>query len=103
MHMSLTISFFHRLYKGLSLAICLITPLHALSPQQELNSCKSALLAQINEQKRLETNGCPVGKKLLYCLSIYRDPEQFTPQELMAFLGTHSHWPQHKKLCEKAE
>jgi len=85
------------------LAIFFFSPLHALSPSQELNACKSALLTQINEQKRLATQGCPVGEKLLYWLGIYRNPEQFTPQELMAFLDSHSHWPQHKKLCQKAE
>lgn len=85
------------------MGICLTTPLQALSPDQELKACKSALLSQINEQKRIEVEGCPVGQKLLLWLGILRNPEQFTPQELTTFLTSHSHWPHHEKLCQKTE
>ncbi len=85
------------------MGICLTTPLQALSPQQELKACGPALLAQLNQQGRLQASGCPVSQKLLYWLGILRDPDQFTPQELIAFLSTHSHWPHHEKLCRKAE
>jgi len=97
------IPFFKKLYKAFSVGICLATPLHALSPAQELKACKSALIAQLNEQKRLKTAGCPVAQKLVYWLGILRDAEQFTPQELITFLSTHEHWPRHEKLCKKAE
>jgi soluble lytic murein transglycosylase len=61
------------------------------------------LLSQLNEQKRLSTGECPVSEKLVYWLGILRDPHQFTPQELLTFLDSHAHWPQHEKLCKKAE
>jgi soluble lytic murein transglycosylase len=97
------IPFFKRLYKAFSVGICLTTPLHALSPNQELSACKSALLAQLHEQKAVRPCACPVAQKLVYWLGILRDPDQFTPHELITFLGTHSHWPHHEKLCRKAE
>src|SRR5437879_2479946 len=99
----MTIPFFKKLYKAFSLGICFTTSLQALSPDQELKSCKQALLAQLNEQKRLEVDGCPVSEKLIYWLGILRDPEQFTPKELITFLNSHSHWPHHQKLCQKTE
>ncbi|MBA3813142.1 MAG: lytic transglycosylase domain-containing protein [Alphaproteobacteria bacterium] len=99
----MTIPFFRKLYKTFSLSICLTTPLYAQTVEQELKSCKAALLSQINEQKRLTANDCPVSEKLVYWLGILRNPDQFTPRELSAFLNTHAHWPQHEKLCKKAE
>lgn len=75
----------------------------SLSPEQELRACKPALLAQLNEKRRLPAPGCPVGQKLILWLGILRNPEQFTSTELMYFLDTHSHWPYHEKLCEKSE
>ncbi len=86
-----------------ALGISFASSLHALSPQQELKACKSALLAQLNEQKRLKVQGCPVSQKLVTWLGILRDPHQFTPHELTTFLKNHSHWPHHEKLCRKAE
>jgi len=99
----MTIPFFKKLYKAFSLGMCITTSLHALSPEQEVKACKSALLSQINEQKRVEAKGCPTAQNLVYWLGLLRKPEQFTPQELMGFLSTHSHWPQHKTLCKKSE
>ena len=78
-------------------------PLAALSPEQEVNACKSALLAQINKQGKLPAKGCPVSQKLMYWLGILRNPEQFTPQELITFLNSHTHWPTHQNLCQKVE
>lgn len=78
-------------------------PLSALSPEQEVNACKSALLAQINKQNKLPAKGCPVSQKLVYWLGILRNPEQFTPQELITFLNSHTHWPTHQNLCQKVE
>lgn len=94
---------FKTLYKILPLSLCLTPSLSALTPQQELKSCKAALLSELNEHKRLNVGGCPVSEKLVYWLGILRNPDQFTPAELMAFLENHTHWPQHDKLCEKAE
>lgn len=106
----MTIPFFRKLYKILSLTLCLrfitlciTAPLYAHSVEQELKSCKSALLSQLNEQKRLDTQGCPISEKLVYWLGILRDPHQFTSQELFTFLDSHPHWPHHEKLCKKAE
>ncbi len=75
----------------------------SLSAEQELRACKPALLAQLNEKKRLTAPGCPVGQKLILWLGILRNPDQFTSTELMRFLDTHSHWPYYEKLCEKSE
>lgn len=79
------------------------TPLVAYSPQQELKSCKTALLAQLNGKKRTNASGCPISQKLVLWLGISRKPEQFTPKELIRFLDAHSHWPFYGKLCEKSE
>ncbi len=99
----MTIHFFKKLYKSFSLSLCLATSLHAQSSNQELKVCKSALMAQLNEQKRLPVKGCPVSQSLITWLGILRNPDQFTPNELIAFLNTHSHWPHYGKLCLKAE
>jgi len=99
----MTIPLFNKLYKAIPYSLCLITPLHATSVDQELRACKPALLSQLNEQKRLDVRGCPVSEKLVLWLGILRDPEQFTPNELMSFLDSHAHWPHHDKLCKKAE
>ncbi|HUX80108.1 MAG TPA: transglycosylase SLT domain-containing protein [Alphaproteobacteria bacterium] len=99
----MTIPFFKRLYKAFSLGICLTTPLYALTPEQELKTCKSALFSQLNEQKRMQISGCPVAEKLVYWLGILRDPNQFTHHEPINFLSSHTHWPHHEKLCRKAE
>lgn len=99
----MTIPLFKKLYKAFPLSFCLITSLQAQSVDQELRACKPALLAEINEQKRLKVGGCPVSEKLVFWLGISRDPGQFTPKELITFLDSHSHWPHHEKLCRKAE
>lgn len=99
----MTIPLFKKLYKAFPLSFYLITPLQAVSVDHELRACKPALLAELNEQKRLKAGGCPVSEKLVFWLGIIRDPDQFTPKELMTFLNSHSHWPHHEKLCRKAE
>ncbi len=99
----MTIHFFKKLYKSFSLSLCLVTSLNAQSSNQELKACKSALMAQLNEQKRLSVKGCPVSQSLITWLGILRNPDQFTPNELIAFLNTHSHWPHYEKLCLKVE
>lgn len=104
----MTIPLFKKLYKifpciSFGYSLVLTAPLYGLSTAQELKSCKSALLSQINEQKRLEVQGCPISEKLVYWLGILRDPHQFTPSELSSFLDSHGHWPHHEKLCKKAE
>jgi soluble lytic murein transglycosylase len=99
----MTISFFKKLYKSLLIGAYSTMPLAALSPEQEVNACKSALLAQINKQNKLPAKGCPVSQKLVYWLGILRNPEQFTPQELITFLNSHTHWPTHQNLCQKVE
>jgi len=60
-------------------------------------------MAQLNEQKRIPTKGCPVSQSLIYWLGILRNPDQFAPKELITFLNSHSHWPHYEKLCRKAE
>ncbi|MBY0502242.1 MAG: lytic transglycosylase domain-containing protein [Alphaproteobacteria bacterium] len=80
-----------------------MTPLKAHSHHKELKSCKPALLAQINEQKRINPQGCPISQKLVFWLGILRNADQFTPNELIHFLNNHSHWPHYDKLCLKAE
>lgn len=99
----LILPLFQKLYKPLSIILCLPSPLFALSPQMELQKCKPALLAQLNQQKRIKAEGCPVSQKLITWLGILRDAEQFTPKELSAFLNANSHWPHHEKLCRLAE
>ncbi len=99
----MNIPLFKKLYKIFSLGLCLSPSLYAGSATQELKACKTALLAQLNEQKRLPAIGCPVGQQLVTWLGILREPKQFTPKELANFLDTHDHWPQHEKLCAKAE
>lgn len=99
----MTIHFFKTLYKVLTAFLVCTVSLKALSPEQELRTCKRALLSQINEQKRLRVSGCPVSQHLIVWLGILRNPEQFTPSELISFLESHPHWPQHEKLCKKAE
>lgn len=79
------------------------TASNATTPEQELKACKPALLAALNEHNRLEAKGCPVSQKLIYWLGISRNPDLFTPKELIGFLNAHSHWPFYDKLCEKAE
>lgn len=74
-----------------------------LSAEQELKACKPALLAQLNEKRRLTATGCPIGQKLILWLGILRKPDQFTATELIRFLDSHSHWPYYDKLCEKSE
>ena len=34
---------------------------------------------------------------------ILKNPDKFTPHQLITFLETHTHWPQYKKLCANAE
>lgn len=97
------IHLFKKLYKAFPLSFCLIAQLQAVSVDQELKNCKSALLAELNEQKRLNVGGCPVSEKLVYWLGILRNPEQFAPKELISFLNANDHWPHHEKLCRKAE
>lgn len=100
----MTIHFFKKLYKPFSLLLFFFTfPLQASSPTQELSACKEALLAQLNQQNRLPTRGCPISEKLVLWLGILRNPNQFTSKELITFLKAHSHWPQHETLCRKAE
>jgi soluble lytic murein transglycosylase len=99
----MTIHFFRKLYKSFSLSLCLATSLHAQSSHQELKACKSALMTQLNEKKRVAVKGCPVSQSLITWLGILRNPDQFTPQELITFLNSHSHWPHYEKLCLKAE
>lgn len=99
----MTIPLFKTLHKAFFISLYLITPLYAQSAPQDLKKCKEALLAQLNEQKRLKAEGCPVSQKLIYWLGILRDPDQFTSQELISFLKTHTHWPHYQKLCRKAE
>jgi soluble lytic murein transglycosylase len=99
----MNIPLFDKLYKGFSLTLFLTSSLYAVTPSQELASCKSALLAQLNEQKRLPVKGCPVSQKLILWLGTLRDPSQFSPQELTSFFNSHQEWPQHAKLCGKAE
>lgn len=94
---------FKKLYKAFPLSLCLTMPLQALSVDQELQACKPALLSELNEQKRLHVEGCPVSEKLVFWLGILRNPEQFTPKELISFLDSNPHWPHHEKLCKKAE
>jgi soluble lytic murein transglycosylase len=77
--------------------------LHALSPTQELQACKTALLAQFNEGKRMNTYGCPIVEKLIFWGGILKRPEQFTPRELITFVDAHPHWPFYDKLCQRAE
>ncbi len=97
------IQFFKSLYKPLALSICFVESIQALSVEQELRACKPALLVQLNGQKRLPTKGCPVAQNLGIWLGTLRNPDQFSPQELMGFLSSHSHWPQYNKLCKNAE
>jgi soluble lytic murein transglycosylase len=99
----LILPLFQKLYKSLSIILCVSTPLFALSPQMELQKCKPALLAQLNQQKRVKAEGCPVSQKLITWLGIIRDADQFTPKELAIFLNSNSHWPHHEKLCRLAE
>ncbi len=99
----MTIPGIQRLYKAFCLFLCLNTYAYASDHQQELRNCKDALIAQINKQGRIPTANCPVSDKLVYWLGILRDPSQFTAKELIAFLDKHPHWPQHEKLCCKAE
>ncbi|MBS0271708.1 MAG: lytic transglycosylase domain-containing protein [Proteobacteria bacterium] len=99
----MTIPFFKKLYKAFSISLCISTSLSAQSAHQELKNCKNALLSQLNEQKRVETDGCPVSQKLICWLGILRDPTQFTPKEIITFLTHNTHWPHHEKLCKKAE
>lgn len=102
------IPFFKTLHKmlahSLAIILCLSVPsLHALSPEQELKICKPALLAQLNEQKRVKVKGCPISEKLILWMGILRKPEQFTARELMTFVEAHPHWPHYDKLCQKTE
>lgn len=99
----MTIPLFKKLYKILPLGFYFIPSLYASSLDQELRSCKPALLAQLNEQKRLLVGACPVSEKLVYWLGILRNPSQFSPKELTSFLNSHTHWPHYEKLCLKAE
>ncbi|EKE09469.1 MAG: hypothetical protein ACD_16C00165G0008 [uncultured bacterium] len=99
----LTLLLLQKLYKPFSLILCLSTPLLSLSPQVELQNCKTALLSQLNEHKRIKVTGCPLAEKLITWLGILRDADQFTPKELATFLNANSHWPQHEKLCRLAE
>lgn len=109
----MTIPSFKKLYKPFPLipfalksfgySLCLITSLQATSVDQELRSCRSALLSQLNEQKRVDMQGCPISEKLVLWLGILRNPQQFTPKELISFLNSHAHWPHHEKLCKRAE
>jgi soluble lytic murein transglycosylase len=99
----LILSLFQKLHKPLSISLCLSTPLFALSPQMELQKCKPALLAQLNQQKRIKAQGCPVSQNLITWLGIIRNADQFTPKELATFLNANSHWPHHEKLCRLAE
>ena len=98
----MTIPGFPKLHKIFPL-LCLTTPLYAQSVDHELRACKSALLSQLNQQKRVDVQGCPVSEKLVYWLGIIRDPHQFTPQELITFLNSSNHWPHYEKLCKSAE
>lgn len=99
----MNIPLFKKLYKVLTLGICLAPSLHAASATQELKACKTALLAQLNEQKRLPTNGCPVGQQLVTWLGIIRDPKQFSPKELITFVNSHEDWPQYITLTARTE
>ncbi len=99
----MSIHFFKNLYKVLAIFLVCTVSLKALSPEQELRTCKRALLAQLNEKKRLNVSGCPISQNLIIWLGLLRNPEKFTPSELISFLEAHSHWPQHEKLCKKAE
>lgn len=98
----MTIPGFPKLFKALSL-LSLAPPLYAQSVDHELRACKSAVLSQLNQQKRVEVLGCPVSERLVYWLGIIRDPHQFTPQELITFLNANTHWPHYEKLCRVAE
>lgn len=100
----MSIHFFKNLHKVVALFLVCTVPVHALSPEQELKTCKRALLAQLNEKKRLNVSaGCPISENLIIWLGLLRNPEKFTPAELINFFETHSHWPQYEKLCKKAE
>jgi len=71
-------------YKAFATLVCLTLPLQALTPDQK-------------------TNGCSVEQRVKQWLGIFRSPAQYTPKELMAFLASHTDWPDHDRLCAKAE
>lgn len=99
----MTIPLFKKLYKALPLSFCLITPLQSKPVPQALQGCKSALVAELNQHKSFQAKDCPVAEMLVMWLGISRNPDQFTPRELMSFLDGHSHWPYHEKHCKKIE